>query len=83
MLFRFQYPDIKLEFVSVCLGLSAESAVSHRLYDLEVIDVSDDVTFLLLLPPADSVCSVPGNRQQLTNKPGYITLPIKVFEMSE
>ena len=66
-----------------CLGVSEDSAVSHRLYDLEVIDVSDDVSFLLLLPPADSVCNVPGNREQLTNKPGYVTLPIKVFEMSK
>ena len=64
------------------VDVSAESAATHRLYDLEVIHMSDDVTFLLLLPPVDSVCSGPGTREQLTKTPGYITLPIEVFEMS-
>ena len=43
----------------VFIGISEDEAVSHRLYDLEVIELSDDVSMLLVLPPIESVCSIP------------------------
>ena len=57
--------------------------MSHRLYDLEVIELSEDVSFIMVLPPSDSVCNVPGNQDMLTQRPGYVTLPVKLFEMGE
>ncbi|XP_071033997.1 ankyrin repeat and fibronectin type-III domain-containing protein 1 [Parasteatoda tepidariorum] len=51
----------------------------HRYYDVEVIELSENVTFILVLPPVDSVCSVPGQCDEITSD--CITLPIQVFEM--
>ncbi|XP_064627052.1 ankyrin repeat and fibronectin type-III domain-containing protein 1-like isoform X3 [Lineus longissimus] len=63
------------------LGISEDDAISHRLYDLEVIELSDDVSFLLLLPPVEHVCSVPGHNDELSSKEGFLTPPVQVFEM--
>ena len=64
-------------------GLDEDEAVSHRIYDLEVIELSEDVSFILLLPPSEGVCSVPGHREEITQNPNYIMLPVQVFEMSK
>ncbi|XP_054722612.1 ankyrin repeat and fibronectin type-III domain-containing protein 1-like [Uloborus diversus] len=53
----------------------------HRFYDVEVIELSNDVSFLLVLPPVDSVCSVPGQCDEITSRPDCIPLPIQIFEM--
>ncbi|KAK2149111.1 hypothetical protein LSH36_467g04058 [Paralvinella palmiformis] len=63
------------------LGISEDQAVSHRFYDIEVIEMSSDVSFLLLLPPAENVCSVPGHHEEITQLPNYTMLPVQVFEM--
>ena len=64
-------------------GLTEDVGVSHRLYDLEVIELSEDVSFLLLLPPIESVCSVPGHNEDITDQPDCLMLPVQVFEMSK
>ena len=64
-------------------GISEDQAVSHRFYDIEVIEMSSDVSFLLLLPPAENVCSVPGHHEEITQLPNYTMLPVQVFEMSK
>lgn len=38
-------------------GISADLLGEHRLYDVEVLDFSNDVSFILLMPPRDLVCS--------------------------
>ncbi|XP_055935870.1 ankyrin repeat and fibronectin type-III domain-containing protein 1-like isoform X3 [Argiope bruennichi] len=53
----------------------------HRYYDVEVIELSENVSFLLVLPPVDSVCSVPGQCDEITSRPDCIPLPIQIFEM--
>lgn len=35
-----------------------EHLAEHRFYDVEVLDFSKDVSFILLLPPRDLVCSI-------------------------
>ncbi len=65
------------------LGLSEDDAVTHRVYDMEVIELSEDVSFLLLLPPVENVCSVPGHTEEITENPSYLTLPVQVFEKSK
>lgn len=47
-----------------------EQLPDHRFYDLEVLDLSKDVSFILLLPPRDLVCSV---NSQSSNTAGKIT----------
>ncbi|XP_052070242.1 ankyrin repeat and fibronectin type-III domain-containing protein 1-like isoform X3 [Mytilus californianus] len=63
------------------LEVSENMAGSHRLYDLEVMEFSNDVTFLLVLPPVEDVCIVPGQRDLLTEKRDFMLLPVQVFEM--
>ena len=63
-------------------GVSEDAAVTHRVYDMEVIELSEEVSFLLLLPPVENVCSVPGHTEEITENPNYLTLPVQVFEMS-
>ena len=41
------------------------------------------MSFLLLLPPVEAVCSIPGHTEEITEKPGYMMLPVQVFEMGE
>uniref|UniRef100_A0A061QLM3 Putative fibronectin/RAS containing n=1 Tax=Cupiennius salei TaxID=6928 RepID=A0A061QLM3_CUPSA len=53
----------------------------HRYYDVEVIELSEDVSFILVLPPVDSVCSVPGQCDEITSRSDCIPLPIQIFEM--
>ncbi len=65
------------------LGISEDEAVSHRMYDLEVIELNEDVSFILLLPPIESVCSIPGHSEEITEKPMYLTKPVQAFEMSK
>ena len=65
------------------VGVTEDEAVSHRLYDLEVIELSDNVNFIIVLPPSDCVCNVPGNQDMLSQKPDYISLPVKLFEMGK
>lgn len=63
----------------------AEHCDAHRLYSLEVIELSPDVSFILLLPPVDEVCSISTNysADSLTTIPNLIYLPLKIFELSK
>ncbi|XP_021361615.1 ankyrin repeat and fibronectin type-III domain-containing protein 1-like isoform X2 [Mizuhopecten yessoensis] len=62
------------------LDIPENLAKMHRIYDLEVVEVSSDVTFLLLLPPIENVCIVPGQADDLALKRDFMLLPVKVFE---
>ena len=63
------------------LDLDEEEAVSHRIYDLEVIELSPEISFIILVPPAEGVCSVAGHSNKVDNKPDLLSLPVQVFEM--
>lgn len=52
-----------------------------RLYDVEVVDLSPEVSFLVIVPPAESACAVPGQRELLLQRGDFISLPVQVFEM--
>lgn len=47
--------------------MTAEQMSDHRLYDIEVLDFSKNVSFILLIPPRDLVCSI---KSQPTIKSG-------------
>lgn len=53
----------------------------HRLYDVETVEVSNDVSLLMIVPPVDSACSAPGQRDTLLQRPDLLPLPVQVFEM--
>lgn len=59
------------------LGVSGE----HRLYSGEVLDLSGDVSLILMFPPSDSLISHPNQEDVLLSKPDVLALPIHTFEM--
>ncbi|XP_046661009.1 uncharacterized protein LOC124354526 [Homalodisca vitripennis] len=63
------------------MEVSAEEATVHRLYDLEAVEISPEVSLLMVVPPVDSACSVPGQRETLLQRPDLLPLPVQVFEM--
>ncbi|XP_062563250.1 uncharacterized protein LOC134226463 isoform X2 [Armigeres subalbatus] len=66
----FQYMDIPKDV-----------AVAHRLYDVEVIELNNDVSFLIICPPAESSCAVPGQKDILLQRGDLFSMPIQAFEM--
>ncbi|XP_025094555.1 ankyrin repeat and fibronectin type-III domain-containing protein 1-like isoform X5 [Pomacea canaliculata] len=62
------------------LGLSIESAGGYRLYDVEVIEMSPSVSFLVLLPPVEQVCMAPGQADHLSESKDFDLLPVQIFE---
>ncbi|XP_075230563.1 ankyrin repeat and fibronectin type III domain containing protein wide awake isoform X2 [Lycorma delicatula] len=63
------------------MQVSSEEAPSHRLYDGEVVELSNDVSFLIVVPPPESACAAPGQRDLLLQRPDLLPLPVQVFEM--
>lgn len=61
-----------------------DDVASHRLYDAEVFELSDEVSVIMVLPSTDLVCSVPGVGENVhcsrNNK--FTCLPLQVFELS-
>jgi hypothetical protein len=53
----------------------------HRMYDAEVVDLSPEVSFLIVVPRAESACAVPGQTEALLQRGDLIALPVQVFEM--
>uniref|UniRef100_A0AAG5CXS1 Ras-associating domain-containing protein n=2 Tax=Anopheles atroparvus TaxID=41427 RepID=A0AAG5CXS1_ANOAO len=66
----FQYMDIPVDV-----------AIAHRLYDVEVIELNSDVSFLIICPPAESSCAVPGQKESLLQRGDLFSMPIQAFEM--
>uniref|UniRef100_A0A3Q2EF18 Ankyrin repeat and fibronectin type III domain containing 1 n=2 Tax=Cyprinodon variegatus TaxID=28743 RepID=A0A3Q2EF18_CYPVA len=52
-----------------------------RLYSQEVVEIGHGVSFLLLLPPADDVCSAPGQSNPYSPLSGFLHLPLQMFEL--
>ncbi|XP_068913325.1 ankyrin repeat and fibronectin type-III domain-containing protein 1 isoform X2 [Tenebrio molitor] len=63
------------------MDISSENASCHRLYDTEVVDLTDEVSFIVVCPSAEFSCSVPGQREILLQRSDLLSLPIQVFEM--
>ncbi|XP_069684957.1 ankyrin repeat and fibronectin type-III domain-containing protein 1 isoform X3 [Periplaneta americana] len=63
------------------MEVSPQEALTHRLYDAEVVDLSPEVSFLIVVPRAESACAVPGQTEALLQRGDLIALPVQVFEM--
>ncbi|XP_068632183.1 ankyrin repeat and fibronectin type-III domain-containing protein 1 isoform X2 [Battus philenor] len=63
------------------MDIPIETVNSHRIYDLEVIELNNDVSFIMICPPAEQACSVPGQKEILLQKGDLLSLPIQAFEM--
>uniref|UniRef100_A0A1B0D1Z8 Uncharacterized protein n=1 Tax=Phlebotomus papatasi TaxID=29031 RepID=A0A1B0D1Z8_PHLPP len=58
-----------------------DDALKHRLYDVEVIELNADVSFLVICPPPEFSCAVPGQREILLQRGDLLSLPLQAFEM--
>nr|CAD7439694.1 unnamed protein product [Timema bartmani] len=63
------------------MEVSNQDALSHRLYNTEVVDLSPEVSFLIIVPPAESACAAPGQADLLLQRGDLVSLPVQVFEM--
>ncbi|CAG4937103.1 unnamed protein product [Parnassius apollo] len=63
------------------MEIPIETVNAHRIYDLEVIELNSDVSFIMVCPPAEQACSVPGQKEMLLQKGDLLSLPIQAFEM--
>ena len=54
-----------------------------RIYTKEVIEVSPEVSFIMVLPSPENVCSIPGQTHELlTDRRDFISVPVPIFEMA-
>ncbi|KAM9837754.1 ankyrin repeat and fibronectin type-III domain-containing protein 1 [Aulostomus maculatus] len=63
------------------INLPLHQARHFRLYSQEVVELGHSVSFLLLLPAADDVCSAPGQSNPYTPLSGFLHLPLQMFEL--
>uniref|UniRef100_A0A3B5L0J5 Uncharacterized protein n=1 Tax=Xiphophorus couchianus TaxID=32473 RepID=A0A3B5L0J5_9TELE len=62
------------------INVPLHQARHFRLYSQEVVEIGHGVSFLLLLPPADDVCSAPGQSNPYAPLSGFLHLPLQMFE---
>lgn len=57
----------------------------HRFYSMELIELSPDISFILLLPPPEEVCTIFNQADclQMSMLTDQIYLPLKIFEISK
>ncbi|XP_045065619.1 ankyrin repeat and fibronectin type-III domain-containing protein 1 [Coregonus clupeaformis] len=63
------------------MNIPVSQAQDFRIYAQEVLEFGDKVSFLLLLPPSDDVCTAPGQNNPYSPQSGFLTLPLQVFEL--
>lgn len=62
------------------MDVNDEDARTHRLYDSEVVDLTEDVSFIVVCPSVELTCSVPGQREILLQRGDLLSLPLQVSE---
>ncbi|CAG5128164.1 unnamed protein product, partial [Candidula unifasciata] len=62
------------------LDLPEDTITKHRIYDLEVLELSPSVAMILVLPSIEDVCIVPGYPDSLAKKADCSFLPVQIFE---
>ena len=70
-------------FLLSSMKIQENEIQNHRVYDIEVIELSPDVSFVLLLPAVENVCSIFGQTDELPSNSNLIYLPLRIFEMSK
>jgi hypothetical protein len=65
------------------LGICKEDVEKHQLYSHEVIELNEDISLLLILPPSDQVCTPPGSTDHFLKLSDFVALPINTFEIMQ
>uniref|UniRef100_A0A1A9ZLC6 Ankyrin repeat and fibronectin type-III domain-containing protein 1 n=1 Tax=Glossina pallidipes TaxID=7398 RepID=A0A1A9ZLC6_GLOPL len=63
------------------MNIKPEEASTHRLYDVEVIEHSSDISFLIICPAVELTCAVPGQSELLLQRDDLASLSVQAFEM--
>ncbi|XP_070304434.1 ankyrin repeat and fibronectin type-III domain-containing protein 1 [Salvelinus sp. IW2-2015] len=63
------------------MNIPVSQVQDFRIYAQEVLEFGDKVSFLLLLPPSDDVCTAPGQSNPYSPRSGFLTLPLQIFEL--
>ncbi|XP_078793470.1 ankyrin repeat and fibronectin type-III domain-containing protein 1 [Oryzias latipes] len=63
------------------INVPGNQAQDFRIYSQEVLEFGEKVSFLLLLPPSDEVCTAPGQNNPYSPRSGFLTLPLQIFEL--
>ncbi|XP_071880144.1 ankyrin repeat and fibronectin type-III domain-containing protein 1 isoform X4 [Anas platyrhynchos] len=77
----FQELQAAIKELMTLVNIPLQEAKDFRLYSQEVLDFGGQVSFLLLLPPSDDVCTAPGQNNPYTPQSGFLTLPLQIFEL--
>ncbi|KAJ7425470.1 ankyrin repeat and fibronectin type-III domain-containing protein 1-like protein [Willisornis vidua] len=77
----FHELQVAIRELMTLVNIPLQEAKDFRLYSQEVLDFGDQVSFLLLLPPSDDVCTAPGQNNPYTPRSGFLTLPLQIFEL--
>ncbi|KAH9514239.1 Ankyrin-repeat and fibronectin type III domain-containing 1 [Bulinus truncatus] len=62
------------------LELPESLTSNHRIYDLEVLELCSTVTMILILPPVEDICVIPGQSHNFAKRSDYSFLPVQIFE---
>lgn len=65
------------------MGMPTECMLKHKLFNLELIKLSHDVSFLVICPPIELSCAPPGQREMLLQRADLISVPTQFFEMCQ
>ncbi|XP_056593915.1 ankyrin repeat and fibronectin type-III domain-containing protein 1 isoform X1 [Triplophysa dalaica] len=63
------------------INIHNNQAQDFRVYVKEVVELGEGVSFLLLLPPCEEVCSPPGQNHLCSLRSSFFTLPLQIFEL--
>ncbi|CAG9826785.1 unnamed protein product [Diabrotica balteata] len=63
------------------MDVNSDDIISHRIFESNIIELNDEVSFIVICPSAELSCAVPGQRELLLQRGDLLSLPIKVFEM--
>uniref|UniRef100_A0A1A8FYA0 Ankyrin repeat and fibronectin type-III domain-containing protein 1-like n=4 Tax=Nothobranchius korthausae TaxID=1143690 RepID=A0A1A8FYA0_9TELE len=63
------------------INVPGNQVQDFRIYSQEVLEFGGKVSFLLLLPPSDEVCTAPGQNNPYSPRSGFLTLPLQFFEL--
>ncbi|KAF7709060.1 hypothetical protein HF521_018117 [Silurus meridionalis] len=62
------------------INIPNNQAQDFRIYVSDVLEFGEGVSFLLLLPPYEEVCTPPG-QNNFSPRSGFFTLPLQIFEL--
>lgn len=64
------------------MDVHGDDCLAYRMYDLEVVELNQEVSVLVVVPPAECSCAVPGQKELLLQRGDLISISVQSFEMN-